>query len=283
MSQTYTIGSIRRKLRQDLKGADLEDVRLEADLIIEHVTGLSRAEQIMAANEMVGLDQQAHFDEILGRRIAREPLDNIFGYREFYGLKFKVNPDVLSPRPETEMLVDYVLEMTEIDQKCRILDIGTGSGAIPIAIGQYRENCKFIAADISLQALKIARYNVKKHNLENQIACIQSDWFSDISGKFDFIISNPPYINTSALPQLSLEVQKFDPVLALDGGVDGLDPYRIIAEAAKRHLKPNSQVVLEIGYDQGLSVFQIMEQAGFSKVELAKDLSGHDRRIIATY
>ncbi len=270
----------RRNIWITLNEAGFEDARLEADIIMEWVTGFSRAEQILNDSVMLTSEQSNTLLDIVSRRLNREPLDHIMGYRQFYGLEFKINKNVLSPRPETERLVDYIIEATDPGQKLRILDMGTGTGAIPIAILKARRKFTAVASDISLKALEVAEQNSSKHGVSDRIKFIVSDWFEKISGQFDYIVSNPPYIASGIIETLSPEVKKFDPILALDGGPDGLAPYRIIAAQASCFLKPHGVLALEIGYDQGTSVPGIFKQNGFTSIQVEKDLSGHDRIII---
>lgn len=211
-----------------------------------------------------------------GRSVAR-----ILGHREFYGLTFALAPETLEPRPETELLVD--LAIGALPPQGRMLDLGTGSGCIPIAVLANRPDTIAIATDISEAALQVARANARSNGVDERLRLRQGSWFSALPAgeKFDLIVSNPPYIASAVIPTLSPEVRDFDPVLALDGGADGLAPYRVITSQAWRWLKPGGTLLLEIGYDQGAAVTALLAAAGFNDIEIKKDLAGLERVVIA--
>jgi len=271
----------RQQILGALSAAGIDDARLEADMIIEDITGHDRAGQLLNEQTKLTPAQIQLIEEIIARRLTHEPLDHILGFRSFYGLEFNIDSNVLSPRPETELLVDYILSQSDPDQELKLLDLGTGSGAIPIALLKMRKKFTAIASDVSPLALDIARQNAAKHQINDRLTFFKSDWFENIAGQFDYIISNPPYIESQIIPTLSPEVQKYDPALALDGGLDGLTPYKIIAKEAAKFLKPQGKIVLEIGYDQGETVPEIFRQNGYRVHDVKKDLSGHDRMVIA--
>jgi len=281
MPETLTLGTLRRIVRLALKDGQIEDVHLESSLIIEHASGLERAQQIMAEEECIKPEIEAEVYQILNRRLDGEPLDYIFGYKDFYGLRFEIDGHVLSPRPETEMLVDYVLENTTADQSFEFIDLGTGSGAIAIAILENRPNARAAAIDISARALKTARRNAQIHNVHNRIRFIQGNWGYGVTGQFDFLVSNPPYIDAAAMKNLPKAVSLYDPEIALAGGEDGLGAYRSILKQAKRLLKQGGHLVLEIGFDQGRSVSNLVKAQGFTSISVANDLSDHPRRVSA--
>ena len=214
-------------------------------------------------------------------RLRGEPIDHILGWRDFYGRRFTVNKDVLSPRQETEEVLARALELIAAIPAPHILDIGTGSGAMIVTAACERPKARCVAVDISAAALKTAQVNAGDHGAQERITFLHGSWLAPVSGKFDLIMSNPPYIERAALEGLSTEVKDYDPMCALDGGEDGLDPYREIAKAAPRHMKPNGWIVLEIGYNQGQSVANIFKAAGFRELELKHDLSGLPRIISA--
>ena len=276
-----TLRKLRQTLITTLNHAGIESPELDARWIIEHVTGLSRSEQILAENDQVTEDKKAKAISCLDRRIAGAPLDIIFGFKEFYGLRFEINEHVLSPRPETEMLVDFVLNQTKEDEAFRLLDLGTGSGAIVISILAHRPNASAIAVDISEAALEMAAKNAKIHQVANRLSFIKSSWASALSDKFDIVVSNPPYIDTKAMTELSPEVRDHDPEISLHGGEDGLEAYRSILSQLSIILKPRGRIAVEIGYDQGQAVSDMFADAGLRSVEVSKDLSGNDRMVTA--
>jgi len=244
-------------------------------------TGLSRVELITQGTEFLTPDAFDRLQDYSARRLSGEPVDNILGWRAFYGRRFKISHNVLSPRQETEEVTAKALERIADTPKPAILDLGTGSGAIIITLLLERLDASAIAADISGGALEIARANAAAFNIGERAEFIQSNWFENIGGHYDLIISNPPYIDSQAMEALPQDVSKFDPAISLHGGADGLDPYRLIAAQAKGYLKPDGWLVLEIGFDQGMSVPSLLQQNGFKSVELFQDSGGHDRIVTA--
>lgn len=238
----------------------------------------------MAVQEGEGVsDEQAlAVVGLLQRRMAGESVARIIGEREFYGLAFSLNAATLEPRPETELLVD--LAIAALPKGGRLLDLGTGTGCIPISILANRPDASAIATDLSAGALAAARHNAARHDVTGRLDFRQGDWFEALdpaTGLFDLIVSNPPYINSDIIATLAEDVRQFDPLLALDGGPDGLAPYRILANAARGWLKDGGQMLVEIGYDQGQVVPALFAAAGFSEVGVHQDLNGLDRVVCA--
>ncbi|HRD75237.1 MAG TPA: peptide chain release factor N(5)-glutamine methyltransferase, partial [Hyphomicrobiaceae bacterium] len=221
----------------------------------------------------------------LTRRLAREPVWRILGQRAFYGLELQIGPAVLDPRPDTETLVDVVLEATAdagAAAPLRILDLGTGSGAILLALLHERPSARGVGVDRSAAALQIARRNGEQLGLNDRVAWIESDWFAGVSGRFDVIVSNPPYIPTGEIAGLDPEVRNHDPRAALDGGGDGLDAYRAIVAGVAQHLAPGGLVAFEIGDIQGPAVSALMFSAGLELVGgVRRDLSERPRVVVA--
>lgn len=281
MSKTLTLSGLRRLIQLALSDHAIEGADLESRLIIEEASGLSRSDQILAAGTEIAPELETKALLMLNRRLDGEPLDHIFGYREFYGLRFEINRYVLSPRPETEMLVDFILTQTARDQAFRFLDLGTGSGAVAISVLANRPKAKAIATDISAEALSMAHQNADIHNVSDRLSFIQGHWAEALSDRFDFIVSNPPYIDSHSMKGLSREVRDYDPAIALHGGDDGLEAYRIIVGQAKSLLNRTGKIAVEIGYDQGESVFELFEDQRYNNVTLQKDLAGQPRMITA--
>ncbi|NNE57560.1 MAG: peptide chain release factor N(5)-glutamine methyltransferase [Hellea sp.] len=275
MSNSITIGEIYRQLAAQLGSF------LDAGRIVEFAIGKSRAEQIVSENQSVHQDDLKKVLALAERRKTGEPLDHIFGTREFYGLTFRVNKHVLSPRPETEMLVDFVFAKSTAADSLLILDLGTGSGAIPTAILKERANAHALAVDVSEKALEIARENATRHVVSDRIEFVKSNWFEKLSGTFDFILSNPPYITDVAMKQLDREVSEFDPEIALSGGQDGLDAYREIISKAPLYLSKTAWLAMEIGFDQAKAIIELLDKRGFKDILVQKDLAGHDRLVAA--
>jgi len=214
---------------------------------------------------------------MVNERCKRKPVSKIIGYRAFWGRDFEVNEDVLDPRGDTETLVEVVLK-----KKFKtMLELGTGSGAIAITVLAERFDATCVATDISELALETAARNSKKYGVQNRLTLLQSDWFSKISGRFDLIVSNPPYISAKEYNELSNEVVDYDPKISLTPGGDGLDAYRQIISKAKEKLRKNGQIILEIGHLQAEPVRKLLSAAGFFKITVYKDLGSRDRVLSA--
>lgn len=219
--------------------------------------------------------------EVISKRIARVPYSYIVGKQEFMKLPFVVSPDVLIPNSDTEILVENVIKIANNmkSEKIDILDMCTGSGCIAISLKKYIKNCNVLGADISEKALEIAKENAILNNTE--VTFVKSDLFSNIQNyKYDILVSNPPYIKRGDIENLQAEV-KYEPILALDGGIDGLDMYRKIIETAKQYLKENGNICLEIGYNQANDVTKILQDNSYTHIQVIKDLSNNDRVVIA--
>ncbi len=281
MTQNPTITAARRDLTDQFRAARLETPDLDARILLMAATGLCHADLITRNGDRLSPGNSEKLAVMAERRLAGEPIDHILGYREFYGYRFEVTKDVLSPRPETELLVEVALAAIKNVKTPHILDLGTGSGAIVVSILAENPSATGIAVDLSEDALKIAQTNARTHNVNRRLDFLQGSWFEPITGHFDIILSNPPYITDAAMGQLSREVANFDPDIALRGGPDGLEAYRAIIGGASAHLKPGGCLIFEIGYDQGQAVTALLKAANFRDIDLARDLAGHDRVIRA--
>lgn len=265
-----------------------DEARIEAQALLSQVLGgISRAWIICHEEQALTHEQHSRFETLLHRRLQGEPIAYIFGRREFYGLDFSVTPDVLIPRPETETLVEAALLRIPEDRSCRVLDLGTGSGAIAITIAAHRPQAAVVAVDRSAAAISVARNNAWRllapSAVEGEGASVgnllllQSDWFSALKGKaFDVIVSNPPYI-PAADPHLQQGDLRFEPASALASGRDGLDDIRAIVAEAPACLAPGGWLLLEHGYDQAEQVAGLLQAAGFEEVGHAADLAGIQR------
>ncbi len=266
----------------------------DACIIIEHVTGHGQEVFISAPETPVSEDHQAQIDVIVQRHLKGEPLTRILGMREFWGMEFEVTPDVLDPRFDTETLVEAALRWIKQkydipsrpracahgDKQISILDLGTGTGCIPLALLSEIPNATAVAVDKSPEALDVARNNAEKHKMSNRIKFIQSDWFDALEDqKFDLIVSNPPYISESVIEELDVSVKNHDPFMALSGGESGLECYKIIISNLNDHLNKAGVAFLEIGYDQLESVTRLVDDSNLSLRHAYKDLGGNDRVI----
>lgn len=250
---------------------------LDARLLIMAGTGWTQTDIILRGDDDLPDSMIGKIDAMADRRLAGEPIDHILGNREFYGRSFEISKDVLSPRPETEGLVDAALKSLKGMPAPHILDLGTGSGAIIITLLSEILGASGLAVDMSKAALTVAQTNARKHDVQDRLDFVCGSWLEPVDGVFDLIVSNPPYITEAAMKELSREVAEFDPHMALYGGPDGLGPYRVIIPEAKAYLKAGAAFIFEIGYDQGAAVAALMTEHGYEGVQILKDLSGHDR------
>ena len=276
-NNTLTFGGALREGRAVLKAAGKPDYALEAALLLEQAAGLTRAERILRENEPLPAQADAIYQRFLSERENGRPLQYILGEWEFMGLPFFVGEGVLIPRDDTEILVESILEK---QNDCgTLLDIGTGSGCIPVALGKYGTFDKLLAVDISPAALVYAEKNAQRNGVE--ITFYESDLFSALpeewKGGLNAVVSNPPYIRREEIPALMQEVREFEPWNALDGGTDGLYFYRRIVQESREWLRPGGWLFFEIGFDQGKDLLRLMKDGGFVQTEIRKDLAGLDR------
>lgn len=263
-----------------LEQAGIEEAALDARLLLEAVCGTDRT-TLYAHGERELLEaEENQYRDMIAERAKRIPLQHILGETEFMGLTFLVNKNVLCPRPDTEVLVEEVLKY--LHDGMRILDIGTGSGCILLSLLRYSNDCQGVGADISEQALRVAKENAKRLQVE-QAYFVEGDLFDKVEGCFEIIVSNPPYIKKDEITHLMPEVKDHEPHFALDGGEDGLFFYREITEKAKAYLSGGGMLFYEIGCEQGEAVSEIMRECGFREVEVVKDFSGLDRVVFGTW
>ena len=260
---------------------NIDDSAIISKMLAEYILGLDRNKIIISEDKEVEENEKERYYLGLIEIVQGMPIQYITNKQEFMGLNFYVDENVLIPQPDTEILVEEVINICkERKENIKILDICTGSGAIGISVAKYIENVKVILSDISTNALKVAKKNTKVNKVEDKIEIIESDMFENISNKFDIIVSNPPYIETEVIKTLDKEVQN-EPHLALDGGEDGLDFYRILVKNAKEFLKPNGYLCMEIGYNQKEAVENLLEENNYKNIYSKKDLSGNDRIVVA--
>lgn len=281
IAEPNTIQAAYDSARATLKANKISTPDLDASLLLEAATGASTLQRITHPQTEITEKGWKSLAKLVNRRANNEPLHRIIGSREFYGLSFQLNQSTLVPRPETEVLVDTVLpfvkECVGTKGTCDILDLGTGSGAIALALLNEEPNAQATGTDISREALSIAKQNAAKHGLDDRYKTLQSNWFEAVPGRFDLIVSNPPYIATKIIESLDREVRDFDPILALDGGEDGLNAYKIIAKESISFLNYGGRLAVEIGYDQKSAVSAVFSNAGLSLISAEIDLSGQNR------
>lgn len=273
-----TLGPLLRHVRRVLEAAGVAEAALDARLIVEHATGATRTDLLLSPGRAVRPEGARAAAAMLERRLAGEPVFRILGHREFHGLRLALSPETLEPRPDTEALVDlalpHVRAMAARHGACRILDLGTGTGAVALALLKEEPLATALATDISQDALATAAANADMTGMATRFRTVRSDWFEAVEGRFHLVVSNPPYIASNEVELLAREVREHDPRAALDGGPDGLDAYRAIAAGVERHLEADGMVAVEIGIVQAHAVEAIFARHGFRLAERAEDLGG---------
>lgn len=272
------LGALYDATRAQLGEAGIETAALDARIFVQEATGLDQTALLLRPETPVEDRIRERLCRWVARRLAGEPVFRILGWREFHGLRLRLSPGTLEPRPDTETLVEHALPLLRAaagrQGHARLLDLGTGTGAIALALLAREPRASAVGADISRDALATARQNAEDHGLEARFSCVLSRWFAEIDGKFDLIISNPPYIVTGEILRLAPEVRLHDPVAALDGGPDGLDAYREISARALDFLAGDGHLLVEIGSGQQEAVRTIFEANGFEMLDMRADLRG---------
>ncbi|WP_273722535.1 peptide chain release factor N(5)-glutamine methyltransferase [Bartonella sp. AU18XJBT] len=280
----YSFKNVIQQTREKLRTKGILEADLDAKILVEWITGINAAERISKPDMHLSSEHIIQIEQAVQRRIAGEPVYRIIEMREFYGISFTLSQETLEPRQDTETLIDLVLpflkKQVENSRKTTFLDMGTGSGAIAIALLKQIPQSYAVAVDISEDALKTAKKNAKNAEVIHRFTPLLSDWFDSVTGPFDFIVSNPPYIPAKDIKKLAKEVRLHDPLRALIGGEDGLDFYRKLAHEAANYLKENGYVAVEIGFSQENEVCNLFEKNGFQCLEMRKDLSGIPRALL---
>ncbi len=265
-----------------LEKKDVESPRANAEILLAEVLKCKRLELYLSFDKPLKEDELNIYREFIRKRGMRNPLQYIIGYVEFYGLKLTVNEDVLIPRPETEQLVEQILIDNSEKGEIRIIDIGAGSGNISIALANNLKKCEVIGIDISEKALAVAKSNSEKYSSEGTIDFKKFDIMNDdvtLLGKFDLIVSNPPYVSLTDYQQLEPELKVFEPIEALTDSYDGISFYKRIIALAKVMLNNNGKIYFEIGKDQYKAIFNLLNDFGFSEINVIKDYAGIERII----
>lgn len=269
-----------------LEKAGIAQAAVDARLLLEYAAGITLLEYTLEPMREMGKEQMERYREAIAKREQRIPLQHITGEQEFMGLSFQVNEHVLIPRQDTEVLVEEALE--RLTPGMQVLDLCTGSGCIGISLEKIgrkqkksNETNEFTASDVSPEALQVAAKNIQQNH--SKVVLVKSDLFENLEGKFDMIVSNPPYIPTEVIQGLEEEVRNHDPVLALDGKGDGLYFYRRIISEGRDHLRDGGWLLFEIGHDQREAVEALMREAGYREIRGKKDLAGLDRVVIGRY
>jgi release factor glutamine methyltransferase len=264
--------------RSRLEAAGVPGPVIDARVLVEAACGVTRADIVGDPHRELSAGQVERLDAYLERRIRREPVSHILGRKGFWNIMLGVTADVLTPRPETEVIVDHALRLFPEGRPFRILDLGVGSGAILLAILAERPAARGLGIDVSEEALAVARDNAARLGLADRVALLRGDWSGGLAGsEFDLVVSNPPYIASPVIETLDPEVRDYEPRIALDGGPDGLEAYRQLAPEILRMLRPGGRFLVEIGYDQRAAAESLFRAAGAMEVETLQDLSTHDR------
>lgn len=283
MGESITIEAARRALATRFRSAGIDSAEIDARLLVGHALNLDLTGMITAAERTLSAAESNRLDALARRRLAREPIARILGHKEFWGLRLSLSPATLVPRPDTETVVELALEMlrqTPARQGTRIADLGTGTGAILLALLSELHGAVGVGTDISQEALETARSNAARLGLADRTSFFRCDYASGLAGPFDLIVSNPPYIRSADIAGLAVEVRDHDPAKALDGGPDGLDAYRALIPQAARLLGPGAALVVEAGQGQAAQIEVLMTQAGLAPRRSPRaDLAGIPRAI----
>ena len=275
---TLTLVKAWTAAKERLKDVSIDQPAIDARLLLEVAADVTRTDIIADPYRVLTDAQMATLENFLERRAAREPVSHIIGRKGFWKILLQVNKNVLTPRPETEVIVDEVLKAFPETMSFNMLDLGVGSGTILLAVLAERPAAKGLGIDVSEEALAVARENAANLDLSARAALLRGDWTAGLGDdSFDLVVSNPPYIATHVIETLEPEVRDHEPRLALDGGLDGLDAYRLLAGEILRVLKPGAMFAVEIGYDQSKDVEALFREAGAREVRTVKDLSVNDR------
>ena len=272
-----TVQELLTESQAKLRECGISDPVRDARLLLADCLELRSQNLNLLDNSCISEIKISKFWRMINERCKRKPVSKILGYRSFWGRDFEINENVLDPRGDTETLIELILDCNFEN----MLELGTGSGAIAITVLAERPEVTCVATDISRYALKTARTNSKRHGVESRLKLLYSNWFDKISGSFDIIVSNPPYISSKEYAQLSAEVLKYDPKISLTLGGDGLEAYREILSQALEKLSKNGHIFLEIGYTQANAVGHLFKEAGFQQIKVHKDLGSRDRVISA--
>ncbi len=271
----------KRALTEAFEDAGIPFAENDAGEIIEAATRLDRTAIIIRGMEPLTPDVSATINDYMNRRLSGEPVDHILGWREFYGRRFQISKDVLSPRADTETLIRGALQRLDKNAPQHLLDLGTGSGAIGLTLLAETEHTQLLATDLSAGALNIAAANAQSLSLQSRTKFVKGAWWDAVpnTARFDMILSNPPYISNDAMKGLETEVLRFDPDLALRGGDDGLDAYRLILAGAKEYLSDAGWLGFEIGFDQAEALTELLSNEDWSEISVDRDLGGNDRAV----
>jgi release factor glutamine methyltransferase len=281
LGSTWTVREILNWTRDYFESAGIIQPRLEAEILLAHTLGVERLHLYLSPDKPLTPEERTRYRETIKKRRTGIPLQHLTGKVSFLGLPFHASKDALIPRPETEELLDRALQLAPRDRDITCLDLGTGSGVIAICLARFLPRAVVTATDISTQALHLARDNAELNGVLDRITFLESDWFQNIDGSFDLIISNPPYVAEEELDRLPAEVRQHDPLFALNGGRNGTESIAKIIGQLTNHTRPNGLVLFEIGNGQGEYVMDLLKQSGFVEVRSETDLARKERFVVA--
>ena len=265
-----------------LKLKDIKSFNLDSEILLSSILKLNRSQLLLNLDKKIENNEKKIFFKFIKRRSRNEPVAYITGYKEFWKSSFKVDNNVLIPRPDTETIIEQALKELSIYSSKKILDIGTGSGCIIISILNERKRCLGVGIDISKNAVKLAKYNAKIQHIDNRIKFFNSDIDNFYSGKYDIIISNPPYIKHHEINGLEKDIKYHEPKVAIDGGIDGYDKIRLVIKKSSTLIKKKGKLFLELGINQTKETLKILNLNGFYKTKVIKDLASKNRCIVST-
>ena len=265
-----------------LKLNDIRSYNLDSEILLSSTLKLDRSKLLLNLDKRIENQEKKIFFNFIERRSKNEPIAYITGYKEFWKSKFKVNKNVLIPRPDTETLVEHVLNELDVNSKKKILDIGTGSGCILLSILRERKKCTGVGVDISKNAIKLAKYNAKIQHIKNRIRFLNSDIDNFYGDKYDLIISNPPYVKLHKINSLDKDIKNFEPKVALNGGVDGYTKIRLTIKKSSTLIKKRGKLFLEVGFDQTRETLKLLKLNGFYTNKVVKDLANANRCLVST-
>jgi len=265
-----------------LRFNNIKSFNLDSEILLSSSLQLDRSQLILNLNKKIKNKEKELFFNYIDRRKKNEPIAYITGYKEFWKNKFKVDKNVLIPRPDTEVIVEQVLDYLNINSSKRILDIGTGSGCILLSILRERKKCIGVGVDISKNAIKLAKHNAKIQHIKNRIRFLNSDIDNFYGDKYDLIISNPPYVKLHKINSLDRDIRRFEPKVALDGGIDGYTKIRLTIKKSSTLIKKRGKLFLEVGFDQTRETLKLLKLNGFYTNKVVKDLANINRCLVST-
>ncbi|MFP4589191.1 MAG: peptide chain release factor N(5)-glutamine methyltransferase [Candidatus Acetothermia bacterium] len=282
MSKDWTVKTVLEWTREYFRDAGINKARLEAEILLAHSLDVDRLDLYLEPDRPLTQEELDQFKPLIKQRREGTPIEYVIGKVNFMGLTLKIDKRGLIPRPETEELVEQVLSAHRPQKDLKVLDLGTGSGAIAIALAKFLVNPSITAVDIDPDTLSLAKDNAQLNSAADRITFLQSDWFAGVEGSFDLIVTNPPYVSARELEDLDPKIKDHEPLQALDGGRDGLESIDRIVRNSHKFVNESGYLYIEIGANQGRDVKRILRECDYSKVQLREDLAGRDRIVTAT-